>query len=210
MLAAHVEFNDALTYFKQPPGVVYQQNVEGGPLPIFGDAGTGGVKWLFFAAERHGYKDVVLLKSPASSVKKVTPTPFASLMETIQIGFGRTFSHLPTVFGVSRQTLYNWLSGETPNPKHQSKLLQLANVAETFIKEGFTPTSSSLSRTVMNGKSLLELLRDGANGEEMAAKLIRISRRGDEAKMRIKTLLEGREVATNNSIVGLRAFSDEV
>lgn len=76
-------------------------------------------------------------------------------------------SRLPEVFGVSRQTLYNWLAGETPKEAHQERLRQLVAAAAVFTEHGFRPTAAALDRTVSQGKSLLELLRDGANGSEL-------------------------------------------
>jgi len=209
MIASPIDLNEVLAYYKQPPSIVAKHHVSGRPLPRFGDVGTGGVKWLFFNEESRGYKEILLIKPHGESLKKTLETPYASLMENIQTGFGRTFSRLPVVFGVSRQTLYNWLSGETPKEKHQGKLIQLANAADVFVREGFVPTPSTLSRTVLNNKSLLELLRDGANGGEMAEKLIRISKKGDEAKARVKTLLQGRNSTLDDVVIGLPSFPTE-
>jgi hypothetical protein len=117
--------------------------------------------------------------------------PYVDLVREIQGGFGRTFSKLPAVFGVSRQTLYNWRMGETPRSQHESKLVQLAAAARAFSKAGLKPTSSMLDRTVADGKSFLTLLSEGADGTVTAQTLIRIVQRGLDARARLEKALEG-------------------
>jgi hypothetical protein len=101
-------------------------------------------------------------------------------------------SHLPAVFGVSLQTPYNWLNGEIPKEQHQGKLLQLAAAARVFTNTGFKPTALSLDRSVANGKSFIELIGQGANGEVTAERLIRIEKRGASAREKLDALLGNR------------------
>lgn len=166
--------------------------VEGGPLPSFGDAGTGGFEGLNFATSRQGYRRFQIVQ--AEPVAPAAPyAPYAGLMEEVKAGFGRTVSHLPAVFGVSRQTLYNWLSGEVPKEQHRDKLVQLAAAARVFIKAGFKPTPLALERTVTRGKSLIDLLGEGADGQEMAQKLVWIVQRGTAAREKLDAMLGDRK-----------------
>ncbi len=174
----------------RPIPAVYARmpTAEGRPLSGFGAVGTGGQASESFYRERNGYT----LPSVVTSVKAegVQPyVPFVDLMQQIGAGFGRTKSRLPEVFGVSRQTLYNWANGETPKPQHHAKLRELAAAANAFTKEGFTPTSLSLDRTVSKGKSLLQLLSQGADGAETAAKLVRIVKRSNESLAKLDAML---------------------
>jgi transcriptional regulator with XRE-family HTH domain len=116
-------------------------------------------------------------------------TQYTDLMKEVKAGFGRTMSHLPAVFGVSRQTFYNWLNGEIPKKKHQEKLVQLAASARVFIEAGFKPTALSLDRTVLHGKSFIELIGQGADGKESAERLIRLEKRGASAWAKLDALL---------------------
>lgn len=165
---------------------------EGGPLPTFGDVGTGGFEGLNFVTSRQGYRRFQIVV--AEPVAPAAPyAPYVDLMEEVKAGFGRTMSHLPAVFGVSRQTLYNWLSGEVPKEQHRDKLVQLAAAAHVFIEAGFKPTSATLERTVARGKSLIELLGEGADGREMAQKLVRIVQRGATAREKLDAMLGDRK-----------------
>jgi transcriptional regulator with XRE-family HTH domain len=113
-------------------------------------------------------------------------------MKEVKVGFGRTMSHLPAVFGVSRQTLYNWLNGETPKEQHHGKLVQLAAAARVFTEASFKLTALSLERTVAQGQSFVELIGHGADGKETAERLVRIERRGVAAREKLSALLGDR------------------
>jgi hypothetical protein len=180
-------------------------------LPRTGIAvvGTGGVASGDYFRRMHllqmGYQAfaVVLV------VTVRQPAPYVELMREIQAGFGRTMTRLPEVFGVSRQTLYNWLKGDTPKPAHQEKLEQLAEAARVFSESGFKPTSPALDRMISQGKSLLQLLSEGADGREAAQKLMRIVQRGSEARAKLDELLGGRKARLEASDIGAPSLDED-
>jgi len=188
---AAADFNIHADY--KPTSAIYRQVVvtEREPLPCFGGSGTGGVEDWKFANSRQGYSPYVILKPEPQAVQNAY-APYTDLMQEVKTGFGRTLSHLPAVFGVSRQTLYNWLNGETPKEQHQGKLVQLAAAARVFTEAGFKPTALSLERTVAQGKSFVELIGQGADGKETAERLVRIERRGAIARNNLDALLGDR------------------
>ncbi len=190
----------------QPPAeyVAYQpipaisrgsNGADGGPLPIFGAVGTGGESnVMFFLMRQGGYPAFVIVRPNELETSK-QQAPFASLMEEIKAGFGRTMSRIPEVFGVSRQTLYNWLAGETPKEQHHAKLQELAAAARVFSGTGFKPSSAMLDKTVAQGKSLLQLISDGASGEDTANRLIRILKRGSDSRAKLDDIIGTRKPA---------------
>lgn len=162
-------------------------------MPLFWWVGTGGLETVMLLVSHLGYQTPTvrlgdLVAEPAA--------PFAELMQGVKKGFGRTVSRLPEVFGVSRQTLYNWLRGETPKPAHHDKLRELAAAARIFVEAGFKPTSVTLDKTIACGKSLLELLSEGASGAEMAQRLVSLARRGVDERLRLDALLGARKTPT--------------
>jgi transcriptional regulator with XRE-family HTH domain len=165
--------------------------IERGSLPCFGQSGTGGVEGVHFVLSRQGYSPFAILKVVDEDFR-LANTSSTDLMSTVRTGFGRNMSHLPAVFGVSRQSLYNWLSGETPKEHHQKKLVQLAAAARVFVDVGFKPTAPSLRRTIAQGKSFIELLGQGADGKETAERLVRIEKRGSHSRKELDVLLAGR------------------
>ena len=183
---------NAHAYYRPVPAIYRQATVaEGGPLPCFGGSGTGGVEDWQFANSRQGYSPYVILKVQNAAAQDAY-APYTDLMREVKAGFGRTMSHLPAVFGVSRQTLYNWLNGETPKEQHHGKLVQLAAAARIFTEAGFKPTAPSLERTVAQGKSFVELIGQGADGKEIAERLVRIEKRGAAAREKLDALLGDR------------------
>lgn len=164
---------------------------EGGPFPCFGGSGTGGFEGVHFVMSRQGYSPFEILKVELAAAQD-TYAPYTDLMKEVKAGFGRTMSYLPAVFGVSRQTLYNWLNGETPKEQHQGKLVQLAAAARVFTESGFKPTAPSLEHTVAQGKSFVELIGQGADGKETAERLVRIEKRGATAREKLNALLGDR------------------
>lgn len=194
MLGRAVSVGDvnSLAHCRAIPAIYRPATVaEGGPLPCFGGSGTGGVESVSFFMSRQGYSPYAILKVELAAAQD-TYAPYTDLMKEVKAGFGRTMSHLPAVFGVSRQTLYNWLNGETPKQQHQSKLVQLAAAARVFTDAGFKPTALSLDRTVAQGKSFVELIGQGADGKETAERLVRIEIRGAAAREKLDALLGDR------------------
>jgi transcriptional regulator with XRE-family HTH domain len=179
-------------------------------LPIIGAAGTGGVESDHYYRRLYlvpvGYRALLLVVAPGDAAPE--SAPFAELMQVIKSGFGRTMARLPEVFGVSRQTLYNWINGETPKPQHQEKLRQLAEAARIFSALGFKPTSLTLDRTITRGKSLIQLIGEGADGRDAAKKLMRIVQRGNEAKAKLDELLGGRKARLDASDIGAPSLDE--
>lgn len=191
-LAVPVDDINAHAHYRPVPAIHRQATVaESGPLPYFGGSGTGGVEGVYFVMSRQGYSPFAILKVELAKTPD-SYAPYTDLMMEVKAGFGRTMSHLPAVFGVSRQTLYNWLNGETPKEQHQGKLVQLAAAARVFTEAGFKPTASSLERTVAQGKSFAELVGQGANGKETAERLVRMEKRGLAAREKLDALLGDR------------------
>jgi hypothetical protein len=179
-------------------------------LPVIGVAGTGGVENGDYYRRMYllpmGYQAFLVVVAP---VQAPNPAPYAELMQVTKTGFGRTMTRLPEVFGVSRQTLYNWLTGETPKPAHQEKLRQLAEAARMFSALGFKPTSLALDRPITRGKSMLQLLSEGADGREAAKKLVRVLQRGSKARAKLDDLLGGRKARLEASDMGTPSLDED-
>jgi len=211
-LAPHADLAGYAAHYRAVPAIhAPAEGAEGWPLPSFGSAGTGGCEGLvLLVVNRPGYRQFQIV-SVVSVEPEVPYAPYADLMAEVKVGFGRTLSHLPAVFGVSRQTLYNWSAGELPKEQHQAKLVQLAEAAKVFSASGVKPTAQMLERTVAKGKSFIELLSEGADGREMAQKLVRIAQRGSAARDKLDALLTDRKAPRPEiSDMGRQSFPDEV
>lgn len=179
-------------FYRVPPAVV-EQVKNSQPYLEFGKPGTGGAATWAFWEHRFGYGAIAV--GDTDSHAAVIGAAQQS-MQTVREGFGRTMSYLPEVFGVSRQTLYNWLSGEkAPSPEHEYKIRQLDAAAKRFMELGFKPSSAQLKRTLAQGKSFLELLAAGGDGATTADKLVKLVQRGERSRARLEGLLAGRKPA---------------
>ena len=191
-LAVTVADFNAHPHYRSVPAIHrYETVAEGRPLPCFGGIGTGGIEGVQFVMSRQGYSPFAILRREPTTAREIY-APYTDLMKEVKAGFGRTMFHLPAVFSVSRQTLYNWLNGEIPKEQHQGKLVHLAAAARVFMEAGFKPTALSLDRTVAHGKSFIELIAQGADGKQTAEKLIRIEKRGASARAKLDALLSDR------------------
>lgn len=210
MIGYHNIDSNSRVYHRSVPAIYRQvPYVDGGPLPDFGGSGTGGVEGSHFVLSRQGYSPYIVLKI-GNAAPPDTYAPYTDLMKEVKAGFGRTMSHLPVVFGVSRQTLYNWLSGETPKQQHQAKIVQLAAAAHIFIEAGFKPSAQSLDRIVAQGKSFIGLIGQGADGRETAERLVRIEKRGAIARAKLDSLLGDRApLRPGVPDMGRPAFNEE-
>ena len=177
-------------------------------LPTAFPFGTGGCSTLHFYLDRPGYRAFEICTAAPERSGPMSK-PYAKLVEDIQSGFGRTFSHLPTVFGVSRQTLYNWRKGEMPKPSHHSRLVEMAAAAREFLAAGFEPTPPMLERTITQGKSFIELLAAGADGADTAQRLMRIVKRGLEARKHLADLTEGQPDASGSLDIATPSWGEE-
>lgn len=193
----------ALVRYRPTQAIANRTHAVDRPFPYL-VTGTGGLAGERFIRHGMGYRPFEVLES----IQPIVDAPYVKLMEQVRAGFGRTLSRLPEVFGVSRQTLYNWLDGETPKPAHQERLRQLAQAAQVFIDLGIKPTVPMLDRTVAQGKTLLQLLAAGGDGKESAKKLVRIIQRGSDASTQLDRLLAGRRAPVKAVDLGTPALDE--
>lgn len=193
-----------------PPAYIQPAAEELPAWPIFGRVSSGCLLLIDYFDERAirpGY--VIVRIEDRAKASFDTVNNFSGLMEDIRQGFGRTFSRLPAVFGVSRQTLYNWLNGEIPKERHQARIWQLAEAARTFTEASFIPTAASLSRTLSRGKSFLELISDGANGREAATKLVVLTQQSLASRARVDAAVAKTKPVSNSHLAFAAPALDE-
>ena len=194
-----------------PPTYTRYAVAEGPAWPVYGRIGSGqpvSIQSFTDPAAHPGYV-VVQLETPKRQ-STAADNAYSGAMSDIRQGFGRTFSRLPEVFGVSRQTLYNWLGGEMPNVRHHARILQLAEAARAFSEASFKPDATSLMRTLARGKSFLELMSVSADGRDTALKLIALTQRSRAARANIDAALAGVEPSnTVRMTIGAPALSED-
>ncbi len=182
-------------------------------FPPFDMGGTGGIADVRSIVRRHGYSPVVVstalsLSTTNRGVSDTERPSAARLMQEVQNGFGRTFSHLPAIFGVSRQTLYNWLKGENPKEIHLPKLEQLAAAAQIFAEQRVKVTAQALNRSLDRNLSFIELLAQGADGKSMAERLIRLEATGQRKRRQLSGLLGNAKIRDDEPDLIRKSFDE--
>lgn len=101
-------------------------------------------------------------------------------------------TELASVFGVSRQAIYNWQAGEPISEENQSLLYQLAAAADTILAH---PLSGKLNakRKLAGGKTLLEAIASGISGAEAAMMLISLAEKEGAQRASIEAKLKNRK-----------------
>lgn len=86
-------------------------------------------------------------------------------------------SDLATTFGVSRQSVYNWLNGEPVADANAAKLQDLVQAADVLDHEGITVNAALLKRKFANGRTLLQVAQAGESARDAALQLVHIHKR---------------------------------
>jgi transcriptional regulator with XRE-family HTH domain len=107
-------------------------------------------------------------------------------------------SNLATIFGVSRQAIYNWLNGEQPRPEHVAKLKDFARAADFLAEAGIAIAGAVLKRPVIDGKNLFEIAQGGDSIQDAAKLLVQAVKREMEQRERLTTRFAGRKVVSRS------------
>lgn len=107
---------------------------------------------------------------------KVVRTPSQDLQRIREV-LKPAVSELASVFGVSRQSIYNWINGESVALENVSKLHDLASAADVLAFQGIRVDSNLLKRKFHNGKSLMQVAKAGESAQSAALNLVQIIKR---------------------------------
>lgn len=102
-------------------------------------------------------------------------------------------SDLATAFGVSRQTIYNWINGEQVADANATKLADLAKAAEMLVEAGVTINASLLKRRFVNGKTLLQVVQAGESVTGAAKLMVHIHQREKAQREQIASQFANRK-----------------
>lgn len=94
-------------------------------------------------------------------------------------------SDLATVFGVSRQSIYNWLNGDPVADDNAKKLEDLAHAADVLVHERVNINAALLNRKFANGRTLMQVVQAGESARDAALMLAQIYKREAEQRERM-------------------------
>ena len=118
-------------------------------------------------------------------------------------------SDLATTFGVSRQSVYNWLNGDPVADENAAKLQDLAQAADVLAHEGVSINAALLKRKFANGRTLMQVAQAGESARNAALKLIEIHKREAVQRERMNARFENRAKTPASADFDLPASSDD-
>ena len=118
-------------------------------------------------------------------------------------------SDLATTFGVSRQSVYNWLNGEPVAEENAAKLQDLAQAADVLAHEGIAVNAALLKRKFANGRTLLQVAQAGESARDSAMKLVHIHRRETTQRERMAARFANRGKTAPSADFDLPSASDD-
>lgn len=143
-------------------------------------------------------RETVLPRTPAQDL--------ARIREVIK----PSVSDLAIAFGVSRQSIYNWLNGEAISGENAARLSDFAQAADMIASEGVIVNSALLKRKFLNGKTLMQVVRDGGSVRDAASQLVQIHKREMVQRERMVARFASRAKSTQSADFDLPLANDHV
>jgi DNA-binding XRE family transcriptional regulator len=159
--------------------------------------GTGGLLTASYITERdhRGYRfgefEYHARHSSVRNAQIDVRSPAENLAH-VRAVFEPSITDLASLFGVSRQTIYNWQGGQTIAQQNEHRLGRLACAADIIAAHGLAQKLSVLRRMVSGGKSFFELVRDGSDPETVAHVLVSTLQRELDQRKRLDARLANR------------------
>lgn len=147
----------------------------------------------------------------AAPVAELTPvrTPREDLAHIREV-LSPAVSDLANTFGVTRQSVYNWLNGEPVAEGNAAKLRDLAQAADVLVHEGITVNAALLKRKFVNGKTLLQVAEAGESARDAAVLLAKIHIREAAQRARMNTRFANRAKTPTTADFDLPAPNDSI
>lgn len=173
-------------------------------------AGTGGVTSHSYFIERQGR---------GYTFEQVRPSgrSWASYFRTVQENiaqirrvFKPSIATVANVLKVSRQSVYNWIAGERPSLENVERLNDLAAAADLFLAEGPAASTYLVRRKLENGKTLMDIVREGGSAQNAARSLLAIAQKETSQREALQRRLANRIQARDYSDIGSPILNEDL
>lgn len=155
--------------------------------------GTGGLTYKDHVRDRlDPAKRYEATKSPSQAA---SPSSFLSVAEQLALvkkTLQPSMSELASIFQVSRQSIYDWQKGSQPSEENLRRLGYVANVASAIGAVDLPRSGSLLKVTVVDGRTLLEIAREGEPFEWAVKVLAQRQKTFEEERARITRLFKNK------------------
>lgn len=168
--------------------------------------GTGGE--LSLAHLQQSTQRMLYSTSMAQMIEiELIRTPSENLMRIREV-LKPAMSDLATAFGVSRQSIYNWINGEPVAKHNASRLQDLAQAADVLAHERISVNAALLKRKFANGKTLMQVTQAGGSARDAALILVQIYKREATQRERMNTRFANRVKTSATADFDLPAPND--
>lgn len=100
--------------------------------------------------------------SPAPGISRADVRTAGEHIENIRKVLNPSVSDLASIFEVSRQAIYKWLSSDsTPEAEKLARIRELSRIADAIGSAGIVRTSALLKLKAFDGLSLMDLIKSG-------------------------------------------------
>jgi transcriptional regulator with XRE-family HTH domain len=175
----------------------------GAALTCIGTGGELSLEHLRRSAQRAHHMVPV---NEVTEVEQIR-TPSENLSRIREV-LNPAVSDLATTFGVSRQSVYNWLNGEPVADENAAKLKDLAQAADVLAHEDVGINAALLKRKFANGRTLMQVAQGGESARDAALMLIQIYKRETVQRERMNARFANRAKTPVSADFDLPAFND--
>jgi hypothetical protein len=170
------------------------------PLFLLFIAGTGGAMTARSTQvlDRWTYDPHIYVERPV--LKNVDTRSPAEHVANIRDVLAINMSDLASVLGVARPTAYAWLEGQEPKPEAVIHIQRLSRAADELKRANVTRLDKLVHRPILNGRSLLSVLKADEDPSEALATLKAIAEK--EAQTRREPKSSGKRLRSLDDVLG--------
>lgn len=168
-------------------------------------AGTGGIMTAHSTAELNRWVYDPCIHIEPSKIKQVDMRSPAEHIANIRDVFAVNMSDLASVLGVTRPTIYAWLAGKEPKGEAVIRIQQLSRAADNFNQANIIRLDKLVHRPILNGRSLLDILKTDEDPIEALLTLKAIADR--EAQSRGERKGAGKHLKSLDDVLGESSVS---
>jgi len=179
-----------------------RQNNLHGRILIYCVAGTFGLlspNYLHASAATANWEINQIEISGQSEKSKGTISESARDIAHIRAVTKISVSELSRVFGVSRQSVHEWIKGGTLSLRNAQRLSDLARATDVFLEAGIDASPKVFRRKIVGGQSIFDAIRENGNVVELAKVLTTTLVRESQQRQRLSERLAGRPANPDTS-----------
>jgi hypothetical protein len=143
---------------------------------------------------REGREYRASIQGNAKLESAVAPRTAAEALSYVRTTLKPAVTELASIFGVSRQAIYNWQAGEHISEGNEALLYELAAAADRIVAHPLAGQVNA-KRKLPGGRSLFEAVAGGMSGVEAAGKLIAMAEKEGAQRAAMDSRLKNRNRA---------------